>query len=102
MPGSGYLVDLVFFFEFGGAAVAEGAVQPGAVVPRDAVHGVPRRVKPPRGVPIPSTAPCGQPAMCPGWSHGRTMRTTLAYEATSSSWSDGGARVDWGNREVIR
>jgi len=62
----------------------------------------PAKIKPPRGVPIPSTAPCGQPAMCPGWSHGRTMRTTLAYEATSSSWSDGGARVDWGNREVIR
>jgi hypothetical protein len=49
----------------------------------------PRRVKP-------------QPAMCPGWSRGRSMRTTLAYEATSSSWSEGGAHVDWSNREVIR
>jgi hypothetical protein len=39
---------------------------------------------------------------CPGWSRGRTMRTTLAYEATSSNWSDGGAHVDWSNREVIR
>lgn len=40
--------------------------------------------------------PCG-----PSWSRGRTMRTTLAYEATSS-WGDDGAHGDWNNREVIR
>jgi hypothetical protein len=35
MTWSGYLLDLVVFFEFGGAAVAQGAVQAGAVVPGD-------------------------------------------------------------------
>jgi hypothetical protein len=37
MTRSGYLSDLVtlMVFEFGGAAVAKGAVQPGAVVPAD-------------------------------------------------------------------
>ena len=38
MTRSGYLLDLVVFFEFGGAAVAQGAVQPGAVVPGDVLH----------------------------------------------------------------
>ena len=37
----------------------------------DAVYGVPEESS--------RSQPCG-----PGWSRGRTMRTTLAYEATSS------------------
>src|SRR5215469_235637 len=43
MTRSGYFLDLVVFFEFGGAAVAEGAVQPGAVVPADVVNDRPAR-----------------------------------------------------------
>src|SRR5215471_10203185 len=39
MAWSGYLLDLVVFFEFGGAAVSEGGVQPGAVVPGDVLDG---------------------------------------------------------------
>ena len=37
MAWSGYILDLVVVsgFEFGGGLVAEGAVQPGAVVPAD-------------------------------------------------------------------
>jgi hypothetical protein len=41
MTRSGYLPDLVLFFEFGGCLVAERAVQPGAVVPGDASHDRP-------------------------------------------------------------
>src|SRR6266487_1903672 len=41
MTRSGYLLDLVVFFEFGRAAVSEGAVQPGAVVPGDVLHDRP-------------------------------------------------------------
>src|SRR5436190_1861238 len=41
MTWSGYLLDLVVFFEFGGAAVAQGAVQPGAVVPGDVLDDRP-------------------------------------------------------------
>src|SRR5215472_8558267 len=41
MTRSGYLLDLVVFFEFGGAAVAEGAMQPGAVVPGDVLDDGP-------------------------------------------------------------
>jgi len=41
MTRSGYLLDLVVFFEFGGAAVAQGAVQPGAVVPGDVLDDRP-------------------------------------------------------------
>src|SRR6266516_2058757 len=41
MTRSGYLLDLAVFFEFGGAAVAEGAVQPGAVVPGDVLDDRP-------------------------------------------------------------
>src|SRR5215471_19343783 len=41
MTRSGYLLDLAGFLVFGGAAVAEGAVQPGAVVPADVFHNRP-------------------------------------------------------------
>src|SRR2546430_12232861 len=41
MTRSGYLLDRAVFFEFGGAAVAEGAVQPGAVVPGDVLDDRP-------------------------------------------------------------
>src|SRR5437764_5501854 len=41
MTRSGYLLDLAGFFELCGAAVAEGAVQPGAVVPAGVFHDVP-------------------------------------------------------------
>src|SRR5262249_27526371 len=37
----GYLLDLVLFFEFCGAAATQGAVQPGAVVPGDVLHDRP-------------------------------------------------------------
>src|SRR5215472_14532205 len=46
MTRSGYLLDLVVFFEFGGCLVAEGAVQPGAVVPGDVLHDRPPRPLP--------------------------------------------------------
>src|SRR5262245_2527626 len=41
MTRSGYFLDLVVFFEFGGAAVVQGAVQPGAVVPGDVLDDRP-------------------------------------------------------------
>jgi hypothetical protein len=41
MTRSGYLLDLVVFFVFAGAAVSEGAVQPRAVVPGDVLHDGP-------------------------------------------------------------
>src|SRR4249920_2079263 len=45
MTRSGYLSDLgvVVVLEFGGAVVAEGAVQPGAVVPADVLNDRPPR-----------------------------------------------------------